>query len=148
MEKILNYIDDYFIVLFKKFGFFVRNEINDDQTLSVEFCTKTFVVKLEKYRQEFYATLYKIGFPEHEINLFNLIQYLNQDSNNVLESNYFVNEKNLGERYKKQLKHIVSTIFDYFLQIDEFFKHDNFCLELEKLNKFMQDKYPELFVTV
>jgi len=144
-ENVVKYIYDCFEDLVEKFGLTRQNEINEGQTFSVDFCAKTFAVKLEKYRREFYATLYRVDRPDYEINLYNIIQYLNQSSSNVPEPNYFVDEDDIEECYRKQIKHIASNISDYFPQLDEFFNHEKYDSELEKLNRFLQEQDPELF---
>lgn len=144
-EDIVKYIDDCFENLLGKFGFIKQNEVNEDRTFFVEFSAKTFAVKLEKYRREFYATLYKKDRPDDEINLYNILQYLNQNSSNVPESNYFVDEDDIEECYRKQIRHLASDISDYFPQLDEFFNHEEYDSEIENLDKYLQEKDPELF---
>jgi hypothetical protein len=66
------YVSQYFDEFIKNNLFIKQYELDDGQSYIVEFSTDLFVVKIEKYRKEFYVTLYKIGYSDEEINLFNL----------------------------------------------------------------------------
>jgi hypothetical protein len=144
-QNFLKYVYDCFAELVKKYGFSKENELNDGQSYSIEYRSNTFVIKLEKYRREFYATLYKTGNPDSEVNLFNLLHYLNQDSSNVPKSDYFVGEDDIEECYRKQLNHISATVYDNFTVINEFFSNRNFDSKFADIKKFILNKYPELF---
>src|SRR5208283_5017736 len=78
-----NIVDDCFNALAEKYGFNRKTEINVGQTYSIEYGSDSFVIRLEKYRHEFYASLYKTGTSDMEINLNNLLAYLHLDSSIV-----------------------------------------------------------------
>ncbi|GGA92042.1 hypothetical protein [Puia dinghuensis] len=144
-QKFLKYLYDSFTKLVEKYGFIKSTELNEEGVYSIEYSSDTFVIKLEKYRREFYVALYKTGYPDKGVNLFNLLSYLNQTSSDVPESNYFKEEKDLDECYKKQFNYISDTIYQNFDAINDFFKSGNHELKMVDIRKFMLSKYPELF---
>jgi hypothetical protein len=144
-RKTLEYLYNSFTKLVEEYGFSKVTELNDEQNYSVEYCSTTFGIKLEKYRREFYATLYKSGNPDKEINLFNLLRYLNQDSSNVPEAEYFHRETNLEDCYRKQFDHISTTVYENFAAMNDFFRSENYESKVTDITKFMLNKYPELF---
>jgi len=77
------YVYEFFLRLIEQYGFSKERELNDGLSYSIEFYSTTFVIKLEKYRTEFYPTLYKINDSNRELNLFNLLSYLNGNSANI-----------------------------------------------------------------
>ncbi len=152
-EDTARYINDCFQNLVEEFGFVKQREVNEDQTFFVVFSTKTFAVKVVEYRRELYAWLHRVDHPDEEvdlytddeIDLYNLIEYLNQNSSNVPKSNYFVDEVDLEECYRKQIKLITSTISDFFPQLDEFFNREEYNSELENIDRFVVERNPDLF---
>lgn len=144
-QEFLKYIHDCFAKLIEGHEFSKENEVNDGQSYSVEYHSNIFGIKLEKYRREFYATLYKTGNPDSEVNLFNLLHYLNKGSSNVPEAEYFRDENDIKECYRKQLKHISTTIYKNFSAINEFFVNRNLDSELVNIQKFILNRYPDLF---
>lgn len=144
-QKFLNDLYDSFTKLVEKYGFIKATELNEDGVYSIEYRSDTFVIKIEKYRREFYVALYKTGYPDKGVNLFNLLSYLNQTPSVVPESNYFREEKDLGECYKKQFNHISDTIYQNFDAINNFFKSGNYELKMIDIRKFMLSEFPELF---
>ena len=115
------FVYEYFEKLISIHGFIKRNELIDDQSYFIEYSSSIFVIKLEKYRKEFYATLYKLDDPDNKVNLFNLLQYLNKSSLKAPESNYFHEENNINECYRKQLRYISGIIYENFVEINIFF---------------------------
>ncbi len=97
-----------------------RYEIYDGQSYSVEYGSNIFVIKIEKYRREFYVTLFKTS-SKQEVNLFNLLSYLNKESKESPKSEYFNDEVNMEESYRKQLDHISATICNNFEIINFFY---------------------------
>jgi hypothetical protein len=147
MEKeTLDYINECFAELVRKFGFRKVDEFNDGQQFWIEFRSDVFGIRLEKYRQELYPTLYKIGFPEDEINLFNLLRFLNVHSSGFEYSRRdIIGKEELNAYYREQVEEISTAIYKSFAAISVFFARDDFKLEVAKLREFMIDKYPELF---
>lgn len=144
MFDFIKHLNPYFEILISEYGFRKQNEINDGQSYSIEYNSDTFTIKVEKYRREFYVTVCKIG-SDKEINLFNLLGYLKRNSKDVPKSEYFTNEKNIDESYRKQFVHISDTIYDNFKVISDFFITGNYEAKIAEIEKYMQDKYPELF---
>jgi len=144
-HNFIKYIHNSFSKLVERHGLKKGSELNDGQSYSIEYLSDTFVIKIEKYRREFYGTLYKTGNIDREVNLFNLLYYLNQESSNVPKSNYFTDEGNLEECYRKQLNHISATIYENFEAINSFFSSENLDLKFADIEKFMLSKYPQLF---
>jgi hypothetical protein len=107
MEQIfIKYIDIYFKKLIDEFDFSLKEQFNDGQSYFIEYSSMIFVIKIEKYFREFYATMYRLDDPKNEINLFNLLDYLNISNENISSHQSFLKEKNIEECYKKQLHEI------------------------------------------
>jgi len=134
-----------FIKLIEKHGFIKSTELNAEGVYSIEYRSDIFVIRLEKYRREFYVALYKTGYPDNSVDLFNLLNYLNQASSDVPKFKSFEEEKDWDKCYKKQFNYIVDTIDDYFVVINNFFKNANIESEMEGIEKYMVKKYPNLF---
>ena len=137
-------IEESFSRLITELGFRKENTV-DTNCDSAKFISEHFGIKVEKYRREFYVTLFKLESPNQEINMFNLLNYLNLNSNLVLESNYFADEANVMNSYRKQLEYISSTLYRNFQTIKEFFGREDFSSEHDRVNEFMRAKYPNLF---
>lgn len=140
----IEYLLVHFGKLIEKYGFERQNEINDGQSYSVEYRSNVFVIKIEKYRREFYVTLSKIG-AEKAINLFNLLDYLIKDSKDAPKSEYFSSEENFEESYRKQLDHLSTVIYTNMDLIKDFFSSENYEVKVDEIDKYMQDRYPWLF---
>jgi len=146
MEQIfIKYINTFFNSLIDVFGFTVKDEFDDGQSYLIEYSSKTFVIKIEKYFREFYAALYRLDDSQEEINLLNLLDYLNQDNEIKLVSESFHQEKNIEECYKKQLNQISTLIYDNFPAINDFFKSDDYKSKVISLKNYIINKHPELF---
>lgn len=129
-----------------KYNLTYKDEFYDHQSLCIEYQSENFIIKIEKYRRDFDIILYKIGFCDDGINLFNLLRYLNV---NISEFEYY-NEafndiKALNDYYKKRLNFISTALFSNFEIIDNFFIEKNYKSNLEKINNYMIKEYPNLF---
>lgn len=144
-QSFIKYIYDFLKNLIEIYGFSIKDELNDGQSYFIEYSSETIVIKLEKYRREFYVTLYKLNNPDKEINLFNLLDYVNQTKSNAPKAEYFRNEKDIEECYKKQLNYISNLIYDNYDAINDFFTIDNYESKVADLEKFIMKKYPDLF---
>jgi hypothetical protein len=144
-QKFIEYIHYYFERLIEIYGFSIKNEQNDGQSYFIEYNSNTFIVKLEKYRMEFYVTLYKLSNPEKEINLFNFLIYVNQPVSDYPKAEYFRNEKDIEVCYRKQLNYLTNLIYDNYDKINDFFSSSNYESKFADLEKFIIQKYPELF---
>jgi hypothetical protein len=140
----LKYIDTFFKKLIDT-GFTVKDEFNDGQSYFIEFSSKTFVIKIEKYFREFYTTIYRLDNPQKEINLFNLLDYLNRDDESKSTRASFHKEKDIEECYRKQLHEISTLIYDNYKAIDDFFMGENYESRSTDLRNYVINKYPELF---
>lgn len=135
-----------FSKLIEEHGFSKNDEIDTDGSYSIEYSSKSFVIRIEKYRRELYVVLYRPGNEKSKANLFNLLQYINKDIlDKVTESNYFRDETDLEESYKKQLNHISSAIYENYDSINDFYSSPDLDLRLEDLKTFMINRYPNLF---
>jgi hypothetical protein len=144
MKQIIKNINLYFDKLVEEYGFRIKYKSDDNQNYTIEYSSEVFVIKLENYFKEFYVSVYKIENSQNEINLFNLLEYLLND-NNAPKSNYYHEEKNMNECYRKQLKHISTIIYNNYELIDSFFKSKNYETNIANLEKYMLNKYPSLF---
>ena len=146
MEKtFLKYIDDFFKKLIEIYEFRIKAELNDGQSYMIEYNSKDFVIKIEKYFREFYISLYKISDPDNGIELFNLLEYLKQGTSDVPKSEYFRKEKNIEECFRKQLLHISTSIYENYSAINDYFNNDNYESKVADMKKFRCNKYPELY---
>jgi hypothetical protein len=147
-ESFLKKIDEIFEKLLVKYAGVKEHEVNEGNTYFVDYRFESFVLNIENYRREIYAALYKVGDSHNVVNLFNLLMYLNQGSPNVPEANYFKDEEDLEECYKKQLVHISSIVDDNFTIINTFFNRQNLDSKFKDIREFMIRKHPNLFRTV
>jgi hypothetical protein len=138
-------VSDSFKPLTEKYGLYQRSEILDGPTYSIEYVFNNFIVRLEKYRVEIYATLYKEDNPDEQIDLFNLLAYLTRPQSNAPVGEYFHNETNNEERFRKQLTHIAMVIDQYFAEIDGFFRFGGYASKVADVREFVINKYPWLF---
>jgi len=144
-QKSINNLYDSFSNLIRVYGFSKLKEVNDQESYLIDYGSDNFVIELEKYRREFYVILFKTGHNDSGVNLFNLLSYLNQDSTDTPTSNYFKEEKDLEESYKKQFNHISNAVYDNFDKINDFFANENYKTKLVEIRQFMVKKYPGLF---
>lgn len=146
MEKnFIKYIHVFFKNLIDVYGFNIKEELNEGDSSFILYSSNIFVIKLEKYRHEFYVTLHKLNVSDKEINLFNLLDYINQAKLNAPRAEYFKNEKNIDECYKKQLNYISNLIYDNYDEINDFFSSDNYEFNFADLENYIVNKYPDLF---
>jgi hypothetical protein len=136
------YTYEFFKRLIEIYGFQIKTESNEGQSYMIEFSSGTFVIKIEKYFREFYATLYKINKLDSEINLFNLLEFLKQGETKVPKSEYFRKEKDIDECYKKQLAYLSSVIYDNYNLINKFFTNDDYEIKSAEFEKYWKNKYP------
>jgi len=144
-HSFIEHVNNSFSKLAEKHGLRKVNELNDGQSYYIEYLSNKFVIKIEKYRREFYTTLYKANNIDSGVNLFNLLCYLNQESSNIPKSEYFTDDSNLEECYKKQMNYISDMIYENFDIINDFFNDVDFDLRFAEIEKFMLNKYPNLF---
>ncbi|MGB4415560.1 MAG: hypothetical protein WBI53_11865 [Paludibacter sp.] len=144
-HNFIKYVYQFFNKLIELCGFQIKTELNEEQSYMIEYSSDNFVIKIEKYFREFYATVYKINKSDNEINLFNLLGYLKQDDKDMPQSEYFRKEKDIEECYRKQLAHISSVIFKNFDLIASFFNEDKYELNLIEFEKFWKSKHPEFY---
>lgn len=143
--RLAEIVTSSFRVIAEKNGFRQQNEVNNGSAYSVEYASKDFVVRLEQYRTELYATLYKTGNPEKQINLFNLLAFMAHPQMVAHASEYFYDEANVEERFRKQVDHITTAIDKHIDEIHAFFVADDYSSKVARIEDFMVKKYPELF---
>lgn len=144
-QSFIKYIYEFFKRLIEVYGFKIKTELNEGQSYMIEYSSGDFVIKIEKYFREFYATLYKINKLDSEINLFNLLEYLKQGNTQVPKSEYFRKEKNIEECYRKQLAHISSVIYENYGLINDFFNEENYESNVMGFEKYWKSKHPEFY---
>ena len=144
-HSFINYIHQFFNRLIELYGFQIKTELNEEQSYMIEYSSGNFVIKIEKYFREFYATLYKLNKPDSEINLFNLLEYMKQGDAQAPKSEYFRNEKDIEECYKKQLKHISEVIYENYNLINEFFSGNDYEFKMIEFEKYWKNKHPVLY---
>lgn len=141
----IKYIYEFFNRLIELYGFQIKAELNEDQSYTIEYSSSNFVIKVEKYFREFYVTLYKVNRPDSEINLFNLLEHLKQGDVQVPKSEYFRNEKDIEECYKKQLNHISEVLYENYNLINDFFSDNDYEFKMVEFEKYWKNKHPELY---
>jgi hypothetical protein len=115
-----------------------------DNLVSFKHKSNDLEIKLEQYRGEVYVCFVNEN-SNKEVSLFNLLYFLNQNSQSSPKSKFFEDEGNLHERLKKQLIYISDTIIKHFEVIDQFFKRGEFETCVSKIDEFMINKFPFLF---
>ena len=138
-------INACFRTLVEKYGFRPFEEVNAGEAYAIKYVSSAFVVKLEKYRHEFYCTLCRPNDEDRQINLFNLLAYLTRSPEAPPSGEYFGNEENVQERYRKQLAHIAGSIESHFAAIERFFASDDYEYQFADVERFVTAKYPHLF---
>lgn len=144
-QNFIKYISEFFKKLIEVYGLQIETELNEGQSYMIEYSSGIFVIKIEKYFREFYATIYKLNKSDSEINLFNLLEYLKQFDTQVPKSEYFRNEKDIEECYKKQLNHISEVIYKNYNLINDFFSGNDYELKMIEFEKYWKDKHPALY---
>ncbi|WP_437918735.1 hypothetical protein [Sphingobacterium sp. LRF_L2] len=147
-QHFIKYTYAFFKTLVELHSFRKKRESNEGQSYVVEYSSSNFVIKIEKYFREFYVSVYKINKPDHEINLFNLLEYLTQGAEKTPKSDYFRNEKDVEECYKKQIDHISTVIHENYILINDFFSGDSYELRIEEFEKYWRNKHPEFYKKV
>lgn len=142
---ITNIVTQSFRRLVDEYGFCQQNEVCDAQNYSVDYTSSIFAIRVEKYRHEFYTLLYKSGNADKEISLFNLLAYLLRTAINAPVADYFLNELDIEERYRKQLAYITTVIERYLAEITDFFNTGDYATKFADIEKFMIEKYPRLY---
>jgi|GEM_PF-1786364 len=143
----IEYVNEYFKKFIELYGFNASAKINEKQSFLVVLESKYFVIEIEKYFREFYASLYKPGQSDNAINLFNLLGYLRRNDKSVPTSNYFHEEKDLEESYRKQLIYISSTIYENYDLISSFFNEGDLKLKFAGFDKYWKKRHPEFYKT-
>jgi len=143
-QNFSQYIEAFFYKLIELYGFKVKSELNENQSYMIEYSSEDFVIKIEKYFKEFYASIYKVDKLDDEINLFNLLEYLKQNDDKIPKSEYFRKEQNIDECYKKQLNHISSVIYENYNLINDFYNY-NYESNIIRFKIFWKSKHPELY---
>ena len=141
-DIIKKYTDIFFKVLISKYGFEIKTEILGSESYLMEFVSKNYVIKIEKYRLEFYPLVYSPSDPDNEINFFNLLGFLKQGGS---KSNFFRKEKDIKECYRKQLNHISVAIYDSLDLLDDFFSKDKYLENILEFHRYWKNKHPELY---
>ena len=141
-QDVIYYIHKSFEMLTTTHGLSMVNEINEDGYYMVEYGSKDFVIEIEKYYRELYVSVYKINKSEDGVNLFNLLDYLKQDFADKPKSNYFAKEISLEESYRKQISYIITTLFENYLLVKDFFKSND---RMDDFEKYWKNKHPELY---
>jgi hypothetical protein len=144
-QSFINYIYEFFKRLIEVYGFKLKTELKEGQSYMIEYSSVSFVIKIEKYFREFYATIYKTNKSNSEINLFNLMEYLKQDNLEIPSSEYFRKEKDIEECYRKQLAHISNIIYLNLDLIADFFNETKYELNVIEFEKYWKSKHPELY---
>jgi hypothetical protein len=144
-DQLLKAVHEHFAFLIHKREFKLCDTSSDDESFALEFISKVFDVKLEKYRREIYAYVRKHGCADDEINLFALVQYLHRDEAAQPSSNYFPAVKDLDDSLRMQTRWIAETFRCHWREIEQFFLSSELDKNLERINAYVMTQHPELF---
>jgi len=144
-QAVKEYIHDLFEKLMDDYCFIIKTELHDNQSYMIDFTSKTITIRIEQYYRELYTSLYQTSKPNFQVNIFNLLDYLMPDKKKVPQGEYFHNEKNLDECFKKQLNHIFITIYENYNLISDFFIADDYEARITEFDKYWANKHPELY---
>jgi hypothetical protein len=149
MEKVIReLVYTSFEKLIEKFNFQIHTESYNNRFFLIEFKSDKIIIKLEQYFRGIYVTLYRIDKPDFEINLYNLLDYLNQSNFDEKEDRYFENEKDLIVAFRKQLEYIASLLYKNYYLINDFFISGNYLSNFAEFDKYWRNKHPEFYKTI
>ncbi|MEI6219657.1 MAG: hypothetical protein WCP86_12210 [bacterium] len=144
-NRLGEHIDRYFGFLVSEHGFVKGEAASDRQSFEIVFHSKTFNLKIQTYHRGIDAYLCKPIKPDDEINLFLLLQFLYEDTNKKISSNYFADTKDLDETYRLQIKWIAAAIESHLNEIKAFFAASDFEKSVIAVRQYVIAKNPELF---
>ena len=147
-ETIKKYTKYYFGALISKYGFKKKSKTLNDESCLIEYISESYAVKVEKYHREFYPTVYSLTDVENEIGIFNLLGFLKREERDIPKSDFFRNEKDIEEIYRKQLIHISSAIFENLDSLNDFFSRDKYKENVMEFHCYWKGKHPELYKTL
>lgn len=128
-------------------GYFKVENYDDQYRESIHFESDFVGVRLERYHYEIYATVYRTGDRENQVNLFNLLEFLNVDFERFIYSSDPVNEHGGIDKYaRKQLLNIAKAVHENQSRIRDFFKDERYASNIADVRQFMINNYPQLFV--
>ena len=149
MEKhILEYLLQKLNFLIEDYNFqLIKKEFDKEkfQFLEVLYKSSQMLIKIEKYRHEFYLRLASLTDPDDWADLFMIIEYINKDANKKVSSRYFRKEKDLEICYKKQLDWISQKLHEYIKSIIDIYDEKRYRNELTEINKFAQKRANDYF---
>jgi hypothetical protein len=140
-QHFTKYIYNFFNRLIESYEFIILEENDKEQSYFIKYASKNIVIQIEKYFREFYVTIYKIGDQDKQINLSNLLEFLNKYPLDAPSDKFFHKEKDLEECYKKQLSFISSLIYDNLTDINDFFISEDYDIKMEHIEKIMMKKW-------
>lgn len=144
-DQLLKAVREHFAFLIHKRGFKLCETSPDDESFALEFTSKVFDIRIEKYRREIYAYVRKHSCADDDINLFTLVQYLHRDEADQPSSNYFSGVKDLDDSLRMQTRWIAETIRCHWTEIEQFFLSSELDKNREQINAYVMTQHPELF---
>jgi len=148
-SRISQFVDESFKKLVEEFGFRKTEELDEGQSYNVKFQSDAIIIEIEKYFREFYDNVSGIDDPDAGVAVYNLLSYLMRESGNAPpQPNYFKEEKNLDDCFRKQLNYIAQTILTNLEAITGFFKNEKYKEERIKLHNYLKEKNPQLYDTI
>ncbi|MCJ7484388.1 MAG: hypothetical protein MUO31_15670 [Thermodesulfovibrionales bacterium] len=146
MNEIQGYINKYFNFLIKELGFSKKEENSDNsEFFNVTFANSLMGVTIEKYRREIYMSIFNCANAEKKVDIYNLINYLEQDKKKYLKSKFFTKEHNLEECFRLQIEWLAELLIKYFPKIKEFISNEKSDQHFADVTKYIIKKHPELF---
>lgn len=146
MSSRLNiFIEQFFELKIKNEGINLQRVQFNSLNSNIEYKFQNFRIKIETYFKEIYITLFNERYRKDEINLFNLLEFLNQKNEIYPTSNYFHNEKDIDICIKKQLLFLSQILIESFIQITEFFNDSKYLNNINKFYNYHRNKYSDLY---
>ncbi len=131
----------------KDLGFVITNEESLDSSYRIEYSSPDVVIKIEKYRRELYCYISKVGDPDSEAHLFNLLRYLHRGALSEISLHYFSDIADVAESFRLQAELISQKLKENYPAIKTFFGSPNYRDNVSSLNSYLIQQNPNLFKT-
>lgn len=141
-QKYINQVQISFNYLIADHGFLKGGEVNSGDIYFSVYESLSFCVKVEKYRKDFYITLFRPAMPELEIELFNLLSFLSRKGEKTLKS---ISRDKGKDPIRKQVTTLAGTLLSNLEIIRLFFMDSSFEERVDELRSELIKMNPDLF---
>ena len=144
-ENIVKWTDKCFSFLLEEKGFRKVKEKYIDDSFGIIYVSDKLRIRLESYRCEIYVYISKLNDQDNEANLFAVLEFLNEYTHKIQQSNYYSDQNNLHERARLQLEWISESIRENLDAIYSFFVLEDTQNNIKNLREFLIQKHPDLY---